>query len=91
MIMKKFTLYDWILMGSVVLFGIQCFLIGYNWSKPRPIIYQVDSWDGQVIGRVEDKIDDTMLVNGDYYLLNEEQFDAVEIGDKVIGWVRKGE
>lgn len=61
----------------------------------QPITYQVDSWGGQVIGVVDDKYQVgesyNLVIDGDYFSVNKEQYQAAEVGDTVIGFLSKGE
>lgn len=63
-------------------------------SKP-PFIYHVDSWGGTIIGVVDKKVDvgesHTLVIDGDYFEVNEAQYYSVEVGDKVLGFLNKGE
>lgn len=71
-------------------------LILWHAKKPPQVIsYHVDSWGGQIIGKIDKKIQVeesyNLVIDGDYFSVNKEQYRSVEVGDKVLGFLNKGE
>lgn len=64
-------------------------------SLTKPTIYRVDSADSNVIGKVEKKIkigdSYTLVINGDYFEVTEEQYEKVFKNDIVFSYLTKGE
>lgn len=87
---KAIKIYFWIFVVSLF-----SFLLGYNLNEPDVLVYQVDSWGGQVIGVVDDKYQVgesyNLVIDGDYFSVNKEQYQAAKVGDTVIGFLNKGE
>lgn len=80
---------------GLLLLTIPLILLWHTKKPPQIISYHVDSWGGQVIGRVERKYNVensyNLVINGDYFAVNKEQYRSVEVGDKVLGFLNKGE
>lgn len=75
--------------------NIILFLVLITKHNEKPIIYQVDSHDSLVLGRVEKKTklydQYQLVIDGNYYQVTKEQYDSVVPNDVVFTMTMKGE